>query len=325
MHRQRRRSHLRAVAALAFAPVAVLAACAPAPPADPPPPAVATPLAPFDISIRPTGSIDPAVLAEFEAAAARWESVITADIADVAGYGARPSCLASTPTGPIDDVLINVQVVPISTPGVLGQAGFCERGPDGLPRLGVMVFDSEEVPRLMTSGAFRNVVLHEMGHVLGIGTTWPFFGLLDTSTSGDPRFVGANATAAWQELGDTGTVPVEATGGAGTALAHWRDTTFTTELMTGWIGSGSSPLSRVSIASLADLGYQVDPGRADPFVLATSLLAPALRVLEPQDLHERAFLQSSDEADAGDDHDGDEGHDHGGVTLITPEGPIGTD
>ena len=60
-------------------------------------------------------------------------------------------------------------------------------------------------------------------------------------------------------------VPVEDLGGYGTADAHWRESVFDNELMTGYINYGPNPLSVVTIASLADLGYSVDMNQADPY------------------------------------------------------------
>jgi hypothetical protein len=60
-------------------------------------------------------------------------------------------------------------------------------------------------------------------------------------------------------------VPVENTGGAGTRDSHWRESTFNNELMTGYLNNGSNPLSRITVASLADIGYQVDISRADAY------------------------------------------------------------
>ena len=45
-------------------------------------------------------------------------------------------------------------------------------------------------------------------------------------------------------------------GGSGTAGGHWRETTFKTELMTGFLNSGvKNPLSRLSVGTLQDMGY----------------------------------------------------------------------
>jgi hypothetical protein len=56
--------------------------------------------------------------------------------------------------------------------------------------------------------------------------------------------------------------------------------------MTGWISSGGNPLSAVTAASLADVGYTIDPAGADPFSIGAtdaSLGAstlPKMRIVE---------------------------------------------
>ncbi len=65
-------------------------------------------------------------------------------------------------------------------------------------------------------------------------------------------------------------VPVENMGGAGTADAHWRETVLTNELMTGFLDGGSNPLTRLTIAQFADLGYQVDFTAADTLNITLS-------------------------------------------------------
>ena len=62
-------------------------------------------------------------------------------------------------------------------------------------------------------------------------------------------------------------------GGTGTADAHWRESVFGNELMTGFVDAGTNPLSRVSVASMADLGYAVNLAGADPYTLAPGLRA----------------------------------------------------
>ena len=69
-----------------------------------------------------------------------------------------------------------------------------------------------------------------------------------------------------------GGVPVENTGGAGTVDSHWRESVFTTEIMTGFVSpvGTPNPLSRITLASLADMGYDVNYGAADSFRLSTA-------------------------------------------------------
>ena len=49
------------------------------------------------------------------------------------------------------------------------------------------------------------------------------------------------------------------------ALSHWRESVFATELMTGWNDFGPNALSRVTVASMADLGYTVNMAAAESF------------------------------------------------------------
>jgi hypothetical protein len=59
----------------------------------------------------------------------------------------------------------------------------------------------------------------------------------------------------------------------GTADAHWRESTFQSELMTGYVNRGGMPLSAITVGSLADLGYVVNPFAADPFTVPGSVSA----------------------------------------------------
>src|SRR5262249_40984226 len=71
-------------------------------------------------------------------------------------------------------------------------------------------------------------------------------------------------------------VPVENTGGAGTRDSHWRESVFVNELMTGFVGNAGNPLSRLTAASLQDVGYVVDLKKAEKYA-RPSLMALAER------------------------------------------------
>ena len=195
----------------------------------------------------------------FQQAAARWSQVITGDLPNATYRGQT-----------VDDLLINASSITIDgVNGILGQAGpDAFRSGSDLPYHGIMQFDSADLASMESSGLLYSVVLHEMGHVLGIGTIWEDLGLLSGAGTSNPIFTGANATAQYNAIYGTSArgVPVEATGGSGTRDSHWRDTVFTNELMTGWAGPGTSlPLSRVTVGSLADLGYTVNYAAADAY------------------------------------------------------------
>ena len=64
--------------------------------------------------------------------------------------------------------------------GILGSAGPCLiRTTGGLTLYGVMRLDSADVTTLEVAGTFDEVILHEMGHVLGIGSLWQVSGFFN--------------------------------------------------------------------------------------------------------------------------------------------------
>jgi len=231
----------------------------------------------FDIEIRfNPGSIPTAAQqAAYDAAEARWELIITGDLPNTVVNRPAGTCTSTTPVNEtIDDLVIFVTLEAIDGPGgVLGSAGPClVRNGTLLPLAGSMRFDVADLANLEASGLLDEVILHEMGHVLGVGTLWGPLGLLVDPVSGggtDPHFVGTGALAAFNSVGGSGytgpEVPVEAGGGPGTQDGHWRESVFDAELMTGWIDAGVNPVSLVTVASLGDLGYTINPGGAQAF------------------------------------------------------------
>jgi len=199
----------------------------------------------------------------FDQAAARWERIIIKDVPSITGT--IPSAFEGFPPavdGTLDDIVIEVALAPIDGPGgVLGQAGpNFVRTSDFLPISGVMFFDVDDLDFLESLDLFEDVIVHEMGHVLGIGTLWNTadFGfdrtlLLGTAT--EPYFGGRKANVFWNAEGGTGELPIESMFGPGTAFGHWEESTLNNELMTGFLNLGENPLSRITAGSMKDLGY----------------------------------------------------------------------
>jgi hypothetical protein len=280
----------------------------------------------FRIEVRFIGSgFTPARQEAFRDAAQRWARVIIGDLPDGGLNKPANACGAGEPAVNelIDDLLIHAVIREMDGPGgVLGSAGPCLiRQANGLPLYGTMTFDSADVPHLESSGEFRDVILHEMGHVLGIGTLWDA-ALLEYTTSpagqpcstaasfaSPPTFRGIRAMSEFAVLGAAGQPPAEDLYGPGTQCGHWKDSFFSSELMTGFIGPGLTlPLSRLSAASLADLGYPVDLAAADPYGIPAC--APnCLRVQAGERLIGELLLLPRGEVDA----DG----------MITPLDPAG--
>lgn len=232
-------------------------ALAPAPP----------PLAPAEalISIRFGAGLTPTQQQAFQFAAARWSQVVTSRLPDVMIEG-------EVVTG----VRIDASGARIDGPaGILGQAGPVLLRPGSmLPATGVMQFDSGDLADLERRNGLVDVIIHEMGHVLGIGTLWAPKGLVRGSGTANPVFVGENAQEVFGVILDASgpmPVPIANTGGPGTREGHWRESVFGNELMTGFLNDGPNPLSALTVASLADLGYEVNEDVADRFSLPSRL------------------------------------------------------
>lgn len=240
----------------------------------------------YKIEIRFLGGLTATQKNAFKKAADRWTKVIVGDVPSVMVGGVL-----------IDDLLIEAQGVAIDGPGrVLGQAGPTSLRPAGmganafLPAKGLMSFDTADLAQMQANGTLVDVITHEMGHVIGIGTIWGRKGLLVGAGTANPTFRGVNARREFGVLRGTGpaAVPVENTGGPGTRDSHWREALFQNELMSGFIAGVNNPLSRLTVASLQDMGYVVDMSAAEAYTL------PNLRAMA-----ESGLLRAADDHDHG--------------------------
>ncbi|MBT8044522.1 MAG: PEP-CTERM sorting domain-containing protein [Verrucomicrobiae bacterium] len=169
----------------------------------------------------------------FNDAVNTWESYITGYQPSVTGL----TGITIDASGPAIDGAFNVL-------GSAGPTGGTFNGGYVLTTTGKMEFDSADLSRLENDGELDEVILHEMGHVLGIGTWWNAFennGFgQDLYTNGTGQYTGANALAQYQTNVDpTATfIPVELDGGGGTANGHWNESldNFRTENVAGNVG-----------------------------------------------------------------------------------------
>lgn len=240
------------------------------------------------INLSFSGSMTATQQQTFVDAAAFWNSAITGYDLTTNIYGQyQPHTLTINASIPSLDGI----------GGTLGSAGpqtatYYDNNPYGTPTValyytttGSMQFDSADVPALVANNTFYGVVLHEMAHVLGIGTLWTYNSNLENTTYplytvGSGQYTGPNALAQYRsEFSQPSAtyVPVELGGGIGTANAHWNEVDgggsptgivsashgmdLQDELMTGW-ASGNFFLSRTTLGSLDDLGYIVDYSKA---------------------------------------------------------------
>lgn len=215
----------------------------------------------YAIDINFLGGLNSRQQEIFASAASRWSEIIVGDLPEITISGQT-----------VDDLRIDAEGVVIDGEGqILGQAGpRFVRTAGGLPITGIMSFDSADLDQLEADGGMFNVIVHEMAHCIGIGTLWSSMGLLEGEGTANPVFIGENAMREWGVLSGAGRpmpVPVANTGGGGTREGHWRETIFGNELMTGYLDGGINPVSRVTVAALEDMGYEVNYDAADAFTL----------------------------------------------------------
>jgi hypothetical protein len=254
----------------------------------------------YNIQLQYYGAVVPTATeqAAFTAAITKWQSLIYQHVGPPIQVTAPANaCGLGDPAvnQVVTDILIEAKFDSIDGPGkTLAQAGPCFiRSANGLTLLGIMVFDTADVGALIANGQLTTVILHEMTHVLGLGTLWnqpPNACLLLPSTPPgtiqDTYFGCPKGRTAFDSMGGTSytgggssppagnKVPVENCGtapyvspmcGGGSVNGHWREVVLGNELMTGFINPGSNPLSVLSVAAQEDLGYTVNYAGADPF------------------------------------------------------------
>lgn len=234
--------------------------------------------------LNASGEIPPADFrAALDEAVARWEEVILTDFPPFTMPDDLPSSFCQghgeklQEGEVIEDLVILLDAASIDGPGgTLARAGPCGYyvGNPGLFRAGSLRVDIDDIGNF-DAGQFLGLIIHEIGHVLGIGTLWDFNGreLIVGKGGSDPRFVGEAAVAAYLDMGGPDAdIPVENVGGSGTRDAHWREADFETEVMTGYISPSGvdMPLSIISIQSVADLGFTVNTAAADPYTLPST-------------------------------------------------------
>ena len=207
----------------------------------------------------------------------------------------------------VDDLLLVVSVRHIDgSGGTLASAGSCRSRDDSLlPWMGVIEFDEADLNSIAEDGGVEEVVRHEMAHTLGFSRFyWSRFDLLENPTltwlifgwahspGKDAHFTGSQALAAFNEAGGTsytagGKVPLENCRGAGSGDSHWREWYWSDDLHDSGCREGEvllggelmspvynrghrSPLSRITLQALADMGYTVDLDEAEPYSLPTA-------------------------------------------------------
>ena len=217
------------------------------------------PDSPFDIELVFVDDFTEAEQEVWHRIARRWESAIQMDFPDYT-FSDTWSSSASVviPIGEqIDD--LRIYITRFNSNRLLGTGAPLLLRSSSMPILGHI-----EISQLVsTLPELWEVGLHEIGHVLGIGSLWDGGGLIRNRGTADAHFAGSQAIAAFDQAGGSDyqspKVPTDRD------VAHWHRSVLSDELMS--TSPRNNILSAITLGALSDLGYTVDFSAADPYEL----------------------------------------------------------
>lgn len=213
---------------------------------------------PFNINLEFSGGLTAGQRAVMQAAAKSVEAMIAQGL----------------PSAIVDGKIIDDLNIKISTANLDGLGETQARTKIDFMRYGTLLpaqslvqFDISDIAGLEKSGNLFDVAQHEFLHALGFGNLWEAKGLVNYAGTPLAQYNGKNAVEEFQKSGGmTDTISLE-TEGNGSASLHWHQQLFPNEIMTADLNGLTgepAPISAVTIASLADLGYEVNLTRATP-------------------------------------------------------------
>jgi hypothetical protein len=205
---------------------------------------------------------------------------------------------------PYITLIITVRVIKVGDGQILGHKAGPTKGvkigKKVFPISGVMEFDVWDVEQMIKEKTLHEAILHDMGHVLGIGCLWDDY-LSDPVYSGNNNSLRVSAGRSLSSLrggglrestgnlrgglrGSSGAGSLKGSGegnllesggglrASGGCEDHWRETVFRTDIMSGRYpekGDVTVPLRQNIIGSLLDIGYGVDNSQAELYPVAS--------------------------------------------------------
>lgn len=198
----------------------------------------------------------------------------------------------------VDDIVIVIGAINIDGPGRrLASASLCVERDDSfgnqeaLGIMGMLNVDVADLGYLQSEpDGLEGTIRHEIGHLMGIGSTWyekapvgtmsydpptrhhmashnPFvYNIVpnDRMRGRDIAFLGSQAYEGWEEVGGSSEIfslrgaPIATEGYTGSFGVHWSEEVMEHELMTPF-KDFPAPFSTVTYNSLADLGWTLNP------------------------------------------------------------------
>lgn len=220
------------------------------------------PLFPFSIELKFEVTPSVELIALFERARETWMQIVTTprfgkrltlDKRECGCHGIPWTCFKRKLS--FTGLLIYVRITTIDGVGDrAGQTAIC-RLANNFVRIALIQLDQNDLIALQNSRLVSDVILHEMGHAIGLGGMWSRLNLVDE----DGNYKGQFGNEGNLELGFTGPALVEQKGAVGSIRSHWRESVYGSELMTPVLTYYERhPISIVTIQALRDLGHWVN-------------------------------------------------------------------
>jgi len=218
-------------------------------------------MAKFDIKLNYSSGFPSNLKTFVEKARLRWLEILIGDFdefEDEDGYI-------------YDKLNIDVSLVAIDGKPVRGNK-YAEAGPiivspyNYLPLRSVLRIDKDDIGDLLKAPELLfDVILHEVGHAIGIDKfSWDIHKIYKVRNNENSVLTGSSCRKEYQayaNLSSPTDLPLFKLDGS----LHIDEATFPMELMSPGIVAGGNKLSRLSIAMLEDIGYDVDYTSADSY------------------------------------------------------------
>jgi hypothetical protein len=197
----------------------------------------------------------------FKAAAHRWEQIMVGDRPDLWFPPVDPT----RPWQIVDDLIVDVGTFTGDGPGgTIGVADW-EWAFQGIPFKSFVLVDRFDVEQMEEEGNFYEFALLAVGRTIGLGIApaWRQYLVQDTMTM-EVFFIGPAARQAYIDLFMLDPDPAVTIGvpvGAAAGFSYWDEGVFGDEILTpgNFDVMDLAPISTVTIGSLIDMGYAVNP------------------------------------------------------------------
>lgn len=225
-----------------------------------------SPKSTYDIRMKLV--IDPQDLNVFKKARSRWSQIINSDLRDQVPPVIKQRLPCGTYPKRIDDLYICASYQKIDSSGGLWAYArtLYERRSNGFSYVGELVFDLDDMDYIRGKNRLYDLIVHEMGHIIGVSRNTFENKNLVTTTGDRCDYIGVNANREYKKITNCNAVPMKLDGDDFfSKCQHWDDFCLGNEIMTGFLSGDTQPISTITIGALNDIGYNVNYNNADPY------------------------------------------------------------